>query len=74
VRSDRPRARRIAREALWDWGLVKVARDLRDGYQHRTVWRAYVRGSLMALTRVVGTIVGFFEGIFVKVQNGHFST
>jgi glycosyltransferase involved in cell wall biosynthesis len=65
VRSDRSRARHIAREALWDWGLVKAGHELRLGHE---------RAAVMALTRVAGTATGFFKGIVVKVQNGHFKT
>jgi glycosyltransferase involved in cell wall biosynthesis len=63
VRGDRRRARHIAREALWDWGLVKAGHELRLGHE---------RAALMAIARVTGTIVGFLKGIVVKVQNGHF--
>jgi glycosyltransferase involved in cell wall biosynthesis len=63
VRSDRRRARHIARETLWDWGLVKAVHELRRGYE---------RGAVMALARVAGSVVGFVRGMVAGVQDGHF--
>jgi GT2 family glycosyltransferase len=65
VRTDRPRALRIGREAMWDWGLRAAADELRHGYE---------RGALMALARVAGTVVGFGRGLTVPIQRGCFKT
>jgi GT2 family glycosyltransferase len=50
---DRPRARRLLREALVQQGLRSVVQDLRDGYQF---------GALTVATRTLATVIGMVVG------------
>lgn len=63
VRSDRRRARQVAREALWDWGLL----DLVQWVRTRQRWLAIGTGA-----RLVGTIGGFASGMLTPVVDGHY--
>ncbi|MEY2425349.1 MAG: hypothetical protein QOI61_921 [Actinomycetota bacterium] len=63
VRRDRPRARQIAGEALWSWGLARLGAPLRDRNKTEVARVA---------ARLAGTGVGFGRALFSKVRNGHF--
>jgi glycosyltransferase involved in cell wall biosynthesis len=63
VRTDRLRARVVAREYLWEWGLVELGKHARA--RDRFL-------SAVALARLAGLLVGFFTGIVVPVRAGHF--
>jgi glycosyltransferase involved in cell wall biosynthesis len=63
LRSDRPKARAIAVDAVWRRGLVGAARDLRAGYQ---------LGAATRLALAAGTVVGFARAAFAPVRDGHF--
>lgn len=63
VRSDRSRARRVAREVLWTTGLRTAWSDLRSGYQ---------TGVVLRLAQVLGAVVGFVAARPVPVRDGHY--
>ncbi|MEY2417496.1 MAG: hypothetical protein QOG90_176 [Actinomycetota bacterium] len=63
VRTDRPRARVVGSEALWGWGLARVAAPLRDRNKTEVARVA---------ARLAGTTVGFSRGLFVRIKDGHF--
>jgi glycosyltransferase involved in cell wall biosynthesis len=63
VRTDRPRARRIAAEVFWATGLRTAWRDLRARYK---------TGVLLRLAQVVGAVVGFAAALPVPVRDGHY--
>lgn len=52
--SDPRRARRRAREALWEQGVIPIVRDLRKRYEF---------GALTVAVRTVGTVVGLVAGV-----------
>jgi len=62
VRSNRGRARRVAWDALWAWGLASAWAEWRRG--ERPLAKA-------ALYRVAGTAVGFTRGLATPLRNGH---
>lgn len=62
VRSDRARARELARELTWTQGLREAGRNLRTGWQY---------GALMRLSAVAGTGVGFARAMSETVADGH---
>ncbi|MHB8465897.1 MAG: glycosyltransferase [Acidimicrobiales bacterium] len=61
-RTDRPRARRELRDALWTFGLRDVPHDAVRLYRFLT---------LTALSRVAGTLVGVARGMPRRVSDGH---
>jgi hypothetical protein len=63
ARSDRRRARLVARNSLWDWGLVIAVRQWREGAR---------RLAQASFYRVVGTMLGFARGIVTPVEAGHY--
>lgn len=63
IRTDRQRFRHVARECLWDWGLVSVLQHLRERDPRR---------ALVALTRMAGYLLGFSRAVVVPVRDGHF--
>ena len=63
VRSDRARARRVAREVLWATGLRTAWQDLRAGYQ---------TGVVLRLAQVLGAVVGYAVARPVPVHDGHY--
>jgi glycosyltransferase involved in cell wall biosynthesis len=63
VRTDRSRARVMAREYLWEWGLLEVVKHVRA--RDRFL-------SAVALARLAGLVVGFVAGLQVSVRDGHF--
>jgi GT2 family glycosyltransferase len=63
VRADRPRARLVAGEAAWGWGVRPLGAALRD--RNKT-------DAIRLVFRLVGTATGFGRGLFARVQNGHF--
>ena len=65
VRTDRRRLPHALREALWDWGVVALARCLRQGDLPRAA---------AAVVRFGGYLAGFVLALGVPVRDGHFST
>jgi glycosyltransferase involved in cell wall biosynthesis len=63
LRSDRRRALRVARDAMWDRGLRRAASDLRHGYR---------LGAATALARTAGVVAGVVRAAPVRVRDGHF--
>lgn len=63
VRTDRQRFGHVARECLWDWGLVAFGQHLRERDPRRAV---------VALTRMTGYLLGFVRALVVPVRQGHF--
>ena len=63
MRADRKRARYVARDALWDWGLASAWREWRRG--ERPLAKA-------ALYRLAGTAYGLATGLRTPVAGGHF--
>lgn len=62
VRTDRARARRVAWDALWAWGLASAWEQWRRG--DRPLAKA-------ALLRMVGTMAGFVRGLATPLRGGH---
>jgi glycosyltransferase involved in cell wall biosynthesis len=62
VRTDRARARRVAWDALWSWGLASAWSEWRRG--ERPLAKA-------ALYRVAGTGAGFARGLRTPLRDGH---
>jgi GT2 family glycosyltransferase len=62
LRADRPRARRVARQAFWDWGLAVAWQQWRQGAR---------RLAKASLYRVAGTALGLARGIVTPVRDGH---
>jgi hypothetical protein len=62
VRTDRARARRVAREVFWDWGLRTVADNARSGFK---------TGVVLSCTRLVATTTGVVRALLVPVESGH---
>jgi len=63
VRGNRPRARRVAGEAVWGWGLQRLGPALRQ--RNKT-------DAARVAARLAGTGVGFVRGAFTPVREGHF--
>jgi GT2 family glycosyltransferase len=63
VRTDRPRAKRIAREVFWTHGLQTAWGDVRAGYQ---------TGVLLKLAQVAGAVAGVAAALPVPVRDGHY--
>lgn len=63
VRTDRPRARRVATEVLWSTGLRTAWTDLRAGYK---------TGVLLHVAQVAGALVGLVAALPVPVRGGHY--
>ena len=63
LRSDRRRARRVARDVLWTNGIGGAARHLRDGYQF---------GALANLAHAAGAVTGLVRALPVPIAGGHF--
>ncbi len=63
IRRDRARARQIAGEALWSWGVKRLGAPLLDRNKTEVARVA---------ARLVGTGAGFGRALFTKVRNGHF--
>jgi hypothetical protein len=64
VRADRPRARRAAREVLWEDGVAVFGRSLR-------AWEEFAMATVAL--RVAGTLAGFVWAVLVPVRDGHFT-
>src|SRR3954453_14585163 len=64
VRADRGRARRAAREVLWEDGVAVFGRSLR-------AWEEFAMATVAL--RVAGMVVGFFMAVLVPVRAGHFA-
>lgn len=62
LRTDRARARRAARELLWEKGIRTAARDLRVGYEF---------GALVATLRVMGALLALPVALAVPLREGH---
>jgi GT2 family glycosyltransferase len=62
VRADRARARLVARQAFWDWGIAIAFQQWRQGARRLAKASAY---------RVVGTALGLVRGLFTPVRDGH---
>ncbi len=63
VRRDRPRARQIAGEALWSWGLQRLVAPLRDRNKTEVA---------RVVARLAGTATGFARALFTRVRDGHY--
>ncbi|MEY2399663.1 MAG: hypothetical protein QOJ00_2837 [Actinomycetota bacterium] len=64
VRTDRGRARRVAAEAAWGWGLQRLGPALRQ--RNKT-------DIARVSARLAGTASGFASAVFTPVRNGHFA-
>ena len=64
VRTDRDRARMVAREHVWDNGVRRLGRAVRN--RNKT-------GIVLTSSRLGGTIAGFTRAIVVPVRAGHFA-
>jgi glycosyltransferase involved in cell wall biosynthesis len=62
ARSDRRRARRIAREVLWAHGVRTVVHNLRVRWEY---------GAAMQAAAVAGVVLGFARAIRLPVVDGH---
>ena len=65
VRTDRRRARIVAREHVWDNGLRRLAHAVRTRYK---------TGVVLTTSRLSGTVVGFTRAVTVPVRAGHFAS
>lgn len=65
ARTDRQRARVVARDQLWDNGAVAVVRHVGEGYQRAVVFR---------LAFLAGAILGAVRASLVPVVDGHFAS
>lgn len=63
VRTDRPRARQVAGEAAWGWGVARLPAPLRNRNKTETARIA---------ARLAGTATGFGRALFSRVRNGHY--
>jgi GT2 family glycosyltransferase len=63
VRTDRRRARFVARDAVWDWGLRQLRSYLRAGDR---------RAAALVVVRLTATAAGFVRALAVPVDGGHF--
>ena len=63
ARTDRRRARLVARNALWDWGIAIAVQQWREGAR---------RLAKASIYRVGGTLLGFARGIVTPIEAGHF--
>jgi len=63
-RSDRARARRVARELFWDAGVRRAALTARQRYEF---------GVLYSLLHAFGGLIGLLRGLMLPVRNGHFA-
>jgi glycosyltransferase involved in cell wall biosynthesis len=63
LRSDRSRARRVARELFWDAGARRAASAARQRYEF---------GVLIGVLHALGGIVGLARGLTIRVRNGHY--
>jgi glycosyltransferase involved in cell wall biosynthesis len=63
MRSDRRRARHVARVTFWEWGLRDVLRYARERHRFLVVTSA---------VRVAGGLRGLVRGLLVPVRDGHF--
>jgi glycosyltransferase involved in cell wall biosynthesis len=63
ARTDRKRAKRVAREVVWTHGLRTALGDLRAGYQ---------TGVLLKVAQVAGVAAGLAAALPVPVRNGHY--
>lgn len=63
ARSDGRRARRVAAEAAWGWGLRRLGDAVR--YRNKT-------DSARIVARLAGTAVGFGRALVVPVHDGHY--
>lgn len=63
VRANRSRARRVAGEALWGWGLRRLGPALRQ--RNKT-------DAARVAARLAGTGAGFVRGAATRVRDGHF--
>jgi len=63
VRTDAGRARVVAREHVWENGVRRLGRAVRN--RNKT-------GILLTTSRLSGTIAGFSRAILVPVRGGHF--
>jgi GT2 family glycosyltransferase len=61
-RSDRARARLVARQAFWDWGIAIAWQQWRQGARRLAKASAY---------RVLGTALGLTRGLCTPVRHGH---
>jgi len=64
VRTDRRRARAVAREHVWDNGLRRLAHAFRTRYK---------TGIVLTTSRLTGTVVGFTRAVRVPLRAGHFA-
>ncbi|MDP1793571.1 MAG: glycosyltransferase [Acidimicrobiales bacterium] len=63
VRTDRRRARRVAGEAAWGWGLRRLVDAAR--YRNKT-------DAARVSARLAGTLAGFVRGAASRVNEGHY--
>ena len=65
VRTDRPRAKHVATEAVWSWGLQRLPAPIKDRNKTETA---------RIVARMTATAVGFSRALFAPVRNGHFTS
>ena len=63
LRSDRARARRVAANAFWHWGLATAMAQWRSGDRRLARSTTY---------RVVGNAIGIARGLATPVESGHY--
>ena len=63
LRTDARRARVVAREHVWENGVRRLGRAVRNGNK---------TGVLLTTSRLSGTVAGFSRAILVPVRGGHF--
>jgi hypothetical protein len=64
ARTDRARARRAAREVVWEDGIAVLGRSIR-------AWEEFAIATVSL--RIAGTFVGFALAVLVPVRAGHFA-
>ena len=64
MRTDRARARVVAREHVWDNGVRRLANAVRARYK---------TGIVLTVSRLSGTVAGFTRAAAVPVRGGHFA-
>jgi glycosyltransferase involved in cell wall biosynthesis len=62
MRTNRPRARGVAKELFWDFGAKEIWTNMRKGWQY---------GALMRLANTAGVVVGAAQASAMPIEGGH---